>query len=205
MAAISLELQELINAFMSLPGVGKRTASRYAYAIIEGGKSSIDDLVAALENVKDTLAQCKSCHSMTSVNTDGLCTVCANEKRDNGLLCVVETPQDIQAIEVTGIYHGQYFVLNAVCDPNNEKMNELMQKNRDDILNLIQQRGIREIIIATNPTVEGDLTASYLHRSFSEKPDVKISMLARGLSNNSEIQYADPSTLSRAFAGRHIE
>lgn len=185
----------LINEFSKLPGVGKKTAQRYAYRIINMSDSDARAFSEAILNVKRKVKYCKICGNFTENEVCEICRV-----RDGGTICVVKEPKDVAAIEKLHEFKGVYHVLHGVIDPmegvgpNDIRIKELLAR--------IQEGGVREVIVATNPDVSGDATAMYLARLI--KPlGVTVTRLAHGIPVGSEIEYTDDVTLTRAFVERN--
>lgn len=187
-------MQKLINAFTYLPGVGRKTAERYAYSIINLSKEDVDFFADSLREVKHKIKFCSVCGNFTDEET---CEICKSRKSDT--ICVVKEPKDVLAIEKSKHYGGLYHVLHGTINPlegkgpNDIKIKELVTR--------VTAGGVREVIIATNPDVEGEVTASYIAQIL--KPlGVKVSRIAQGISMGSSLQYADEVTLSKAIADR---
>ena len=185
----------LINEFSKLPGVGKKTAQRYAYRIINMSESDARAFADAILNVKRKVKYCKVCGNFTE---NDVCEVCRT--RDKSVICVVKEPKDVAAIEKLHEFKGVYHVLHGVIDPmegvgpNDIRIKELLAR--------IQEGGVKEVIVATNPDVSGDATAMYLARLI--KPlGVVVTRLAHGIPVGSEIEYTDDITLTRAFVERN--
>ena len=185
----------LINEFSKLPGVGKKTAQRYAYRIINMSESDARAFADAIVNVKRKVRYCKVCGTFTE---EDVCEVCRT--RDKGIICVVKEPKDVAAIEKLHEFKGVYHVLHGVIDPmegvgpNDIRIKELLAR--------IQEGEVKEVIVATNPDVSGDATAMYLARLI--KPlGVTVTRLAHGIPVGSEIEYTDDVTLTRAFVERN--
>lgn len=190
----------LIDAFAQLPGIGPKSASRLAYFLLRQPVETSVTLADALRDLKAHTRLCSVCYNITEADP---CPICADTSRDKGVICVVEEPLDVTAIERSRVFKGLYHVLHGVISPINGvgpdeiKVNELMariQKRRQD-------DPVREVILATNPTVEGEQTAAFIQRKLSTV-DVKITRLARGLPVGGDLEYADEITLSRALEGR---
>lgn len=182
----------LVEQFTKLPGVGKKTATRYAYHIISMQENEVDTFARAMQSVKRNVHYCKVCGNLTDLD---VCEICAS--RDDSTICVVKEPRDVIAFEKIQDYKGVYHVLHGQLSPLNGigpddlKIKEL----------LARLDGVNEVIVATNPDVEGDATALYLSRLI--KPlGIKVTRIARGLPAGSEIEYADEVTLSRALQER---
>ena len=191
-------IQNLIDSFSRLPGVGPKTASRLTFFLLRSSDNLSLDLAEALQTLKSGTAFCPICFNITeSGRTE--CEICASPERDGSTLCVVEEPLDVLALERTGGYQGRYHVLHGVLSPiegigpEDIKIRELMER--------VKTGKIREIILATNPSMEGDATAMYLRRRL-QPLEVRITRLARGLPMGGDLEYADQNTLLRALAGR---
>ena len=184
----------LINEFSKLPGVGKKSAQRYAYKIIGMTESEAQEFAAAILNVKKKVKYCKICGNFTE---EEVCDIC--KERDGKIICVVKEPKDVIALEklreFKGVYHVLHGVINPmeVIGPNDIRLRELLAR--------VGEGGVEEVILATNPDVEGDATALYIAKIL--KPlGVKVTRLAHGIPIGSEIEYTDDVTLSRAFIER---
>jgi len=191
-------IQNLIQAFSRLPGIGPKTAARLTFFVLRAPEDLSVGLADALRAVKTQVAYCSICANITTVGQPH-CKVCADMQRDPGVICVVEEPLDVIALERTNAYHGHYHVLHGVLSPiegigpEDIKIRELLAR--------VEKSDIREIILATNPSLEGDATAMYLQQQL-EPYDVKITRLARGLPVGGDLEYADQNTLLRALSGR---
>lgn len=190
-------VQQLINNFARLPGVGPKTASRLTFYLLRGtDKSLAADLAAALLELGEKTRYCSRCFNITENDP---CEVCADESRDETVLCVVEEPLDVVAIERSRAYTGLYHVLHGALSPiegigpDDLRIEELVQRIDDGAFN--------EVILATNATLEGDSTALYLQRRLAGS-NARLTRLARGLSVGGDIEYTDEITLSRALDGR---
>ncbi len=185
-------LARLIAELSKLPSVGEKTAARYAYAILNSSKEEVDELIDAIRDVKENVHFCSVCGNYTE---NEICDICSS--RSSKVICVVKEPKDIVALEKVKSFKGVYHVLGGVISPmehigpNDIRIKEL----------LARLEGVEEVILATNPDVEGEATAMYIARLI--KPmGIKCSRIARGLPEGSVIEYADESTLSRALASR---
>lgn len=186
---------KLVNEFSKLPGVGKKTAQRYAYKIIDMSESDARAFADAILGVKRKVKYCKICGNFTEEDECGICRT-----REKNVICVVKEPKDVAAIEKLREFKGVYHVLHGVIDPlagvgpNDIRIRELLAR--------IQEGNVSEVIVATNPDVSGDATAMYLAKLI--KPlDVKVTRLSRGIPVGSEIEYTDDVTLARAFVERN--
>ena len=191
-------IQDLVNALSRLPGVGPKTASRLAFFLLRAPDDLSRDLAEALLNLKSGTTICQTCFNITTVGRIE-CEICSNAGRDGSLICVVEEPMDVLALERTAAYTGRYHVLHGALSPiegigpEDLKIRELVAR--------LRAGGVREIILATNPSLEGDYTAAYLSQQL--KPfGVHLTRLARGLPVGGDLEYADAITLSRALQGR---
>ena len=191
-------IQSLITALERLPGIGPKSASRLAFYLLRASDEVSQDLSVALANLKANTAFCSECFNITEAGRP-LCEVCESTKRDGSLICVVEESLDVLAIERTGGYQGKYHVLQGVLSPiegigpDDLKIQQLAAR--------VARGGVREIIVATNPSMEGDATALYLRQQL-EPLGVKVTRLARGLPVGGDLEYADQNTLLRALSGR---
>ncbi|MBI5183520.1 MAG: recombination protein RecR [Nitrospinae bacterium] len=186
----------LIEELVKLPGIGQKTAERLAFYILKASKDEAERLAMAILDLKGMIRQCSICHNITDHDP---CEICTNHRRDKSTLCVVEEPHDLYAIEKTGGYKGCYHVLMGVISP-------LEGIGPDDLtisglMNRIERDSIKEVIIATNPNMEGDATAMYISKLI--KPlQVKATRIARGLPMGGDLEYADEVTLMKSFEGR---
>ncbi len=189
---------ELMNAFKVLPGVGNKSAQRMAHYLLERDKEGGSNLVNCLDKALKEVKPCKKCQDLTEYE---LCNICQSTSRNQNQLCIVETPSDVIAIEQSGIYKGLYFVLMGHLSPIDgigpEELGlpKLQQRITDKI------EVIQELILATNPTVEGEATTYYIQQMAS-KLDVKVTRLAQGIPLGGELEYIDSGTLGQAFADR---
>lgn len=187
----------LIEEFHRLPGIGPKTAQRLTFYLLRAPKESAQALADALTHLKENVVTCSICMNIAEQNP---CTICRDESRDRSIVCVVEEPLDVLAIERTREYHGLYHVLHGAISPvegigpEDLRVGELLTRIRKD-------SGIKEIVLATNPNLEGEATAMYLERLI--KPlGIKLTRLARGLPVGSDLEYADEVTITRALEGR---
>lgn len=189
-------LDDVIGSLSRLPGVGKKSAARIAHYLLKSDQSVCERLAHDILVLHEKIHPCRICGSYTE---DELCAVCANPGRDRTLLCVVEQPQDVQTIEAVHEYSGLFHVLGGVIaplegiGPDQLRLSELVAR--------IQEGEIREVILATNPTVEGDTTALYIQRILKNF-DITVTRLASGLPVGGDLEYADRLTLARSFRGR---
>jgi len=189
----------LIDVLSRLPGIGPKTASRLSFYLLRSSEDLSRELGDALYGLRSGTAYCQICFNIT-VSGRQACEICASIERDGSLLCVVEDPLDVLALERTSGYSGKYHVLHGVLSPI-EGVGPEDLKIRE-LLDRVREGAIREVILATNPSLEGDATAMYLGQKL-QPLGVKITRLARGLPMGGDLEYADPSTLLRALAGRN--
>lgn len=189
------KFEALVEAYRHLPGVGMKTAERYAFETIEWNEDTIDDMINTLVNIKDGIRKCRVCGNLSEEET---CDICRDGSRNNEMICVVQSAKDVIAMEKTREYNGVYHVLNGVISTSKGILPEDI--NIDSLLNRINDE-TKEIIIATNPTVEGETTALYLSRLL-DKYDVNVTRIAHGLPMGGHLDYADELTLIKAFEGR---
>ena len=189
-------VQQLIDEFARLPGVGPKSASRLTFYLLRAANDQALDLAEALSDLKRRTQFCSICFNITE---DDPCLICEDEARDEQLLCVVEEPLDVLAIERSRAFHGRYHVLHGAISPVEGIGPEDIKV--DELIRRVQQGEFVEVILATNPTLEGESTALYLQRRLAES-DVKLTRLARGLPVGGDLEYTDEITLSRAVEGR---
>ena len=185
---------ELINALTILPGVGKKSASRMALYLLDKNKDGARILANTLADAVDNIHRCSSCRMLTS---NEVCSVCDDNSRDDLSICVVENPSDVLAIESTGGYRGKYFVLMGRLSPIDGIGPEDI--GIDDLLKLIESKSVKEIILATSSTVEGDATAIYIK---DHVKTAKVSRISYGIPIGGELEYVDGTTIARAIEGR---
>ncbi len=191
-------IQNLIYAFSQLPGIGPKTASRLAFYLLRAPEDLSKDLAAALMELKSSTTRCPVCFNIMTAGQE-VCEICANPERDAGLVCVVEDPLDVLALERTDMFQGRYHVLHGALSPI-EGIGPEALKIRE-LVERVRAGGVQEIILATNPSLEGDYTAAYLSQQL--RPfGVRLTRLARGLPVGGDLEYADQSTLQRALSGR---
>lgn len=186
----------MVEAFMLLPGIGRKSAERLAFAVLAMPKEEASGIAQAILDLKNNTRHCSVCNNITE---DQVCSLCRDEKRDSSRICVVEEPSNILILEKTGIFRGRYHALLGAISPldgigpDELRINSLMER--------IRQGGISEVILATNPTVKGETTALYLSRLI--KPlGIEVTRIAYGLPVGGDLEYADESTVQRALEGR---
>lgn len=192
----SVALEKAVNEFASLPGIGKKTALRLALHLLQRSDEEVERFGNAFVNFKKDIKYCKVCHNIS--DTD-VCSICANPKRDTATICVVENIQDVLAIENTIQFNGLYHVLGGVISPmdgigpSNLKIAELVKR--------VEDGGVKEIIFALSPTMEGDTTNFFISRKLSSY-NVKLSVIARGVTIGNNLEYADEVSLGRSIVDR---
>ncbi len=189
-------LEELAESFSRLPGIGKKSATRIAIHLLKADKGFVQRFSRQLLDLQEKIKPCSVCGSYTETDP---CMICSNPARDRTLLCVVEQPQDVQTIEASREYHGLFHVLGGVISPLDGIGPEQLSIGR--LVERVKTEEVTEVIIATNPTVEGDTTALYLQRILSST-GVTVTRLASGLPVGGDLEYADKLTLARSFRGR---
>jgi len=189
-------IDQLIGEFSKLPGVGRKTAQRLAFYVIDMDHSDAVQFSEAILDVKRKVRYCEKCFNITE---DEICEICRDVKRDHSMICVVESPRDLIAIENSKEYHGLYHVLHGFISPmegigpNEIKIRELLIR--------LQSEEVSEIILATNPTIEGEATAMYISKILKGL-EIKLSRLAHGIPVGGDLEYADEVTLAKAIEGR---
>jgi recombination protein RecR len=193
-------IQNLIESFERLPGVGQKTAQRLTFYLLHVPQGELDKFASSLQNLKKDTILCSNCYM---IGESDPCDICADTQRDSSIICVVEQPLDVIALEKNGKYKGNYFVLHGKIDPLNNigpdeiYISQLMKKINN------QKSIIKEIILSTNPTMEGEGTAMYIAKQLRiQNPEIKISRIGRGLPVGADLEYADEVTLQRAMEGR---
>ncbi len=189
-------LEILIEQFAKLPGIGKKTATRLAFHVLNSTNEEAKAFSDAIINAKSQVKLCKVCQNITDTET---CALCESPKRDNSVICVTESPKDVISIEKTNEYHGLYHVLHGAISPMDNigpddiKIPELLERLKDDT--------VKEVIMATNPTIEGEATAMYIAKLI--KPfGIKVTRIAHGVPVGGDLEYADEVTLTKAMEGR---
>ncbi len=191
-------IQNLVFALERLPGIGPKTASRLAFYLLRAPEEISGQLAEALADIKTKIVFCQDCFNITAAGKER-CAICESSQRDGSVICVVEDPLDVLALERIGAYQGKYHVLQGVLSPiegigpDDLKIKPLLER--------IQRGGVKEIILATNPSMEGEATAQYLHPRL-QALGVRVTRLARGLPVGGDLEYADQNTLLRALSGR---
>lgn len=190
-------IARLIEEFAKMPGIGKRTAERLAYHVLKLSKDEVESFAEALKNAKEKIIFCPVCQSLTEKVP---CDICADARRDQSVICVVEKPKDVVKIEKTREYKGTYHVLHGVISPmdgvgpDDIRIKELLAR--------VNEGDIKEVIMATNPNLEGEATAMYIAKLLAPF-GVKVTRLAHGIPVGGDLEFADEVTLTRALEGRH--
>jgi recombination protein RecR len=194
----SRNLLQLIDALRALPGVGPKTAQRMAFHLLQEGRPGARALAQALATALDSVRRCRRCRMLTD---DELCSICSAPQRDHSLLCVVESPADVVAVELSGSYRGYYFVLMGHLSPLDGVGPE--ELGARELGALLAEGGVQELILATNPTVEGEATAHYL-RELALARGIRATRIAHGVPMGGELEYVDGGTLAHALVGRQV-
>lgn len=193
---MSSAIERLVEEFNKLPGIGKKTAQRLTFHLLKAPKEEAASLAEAIGEIKEKISFCSECSNLTEVDP---CIICGDPKRDHRFLCVIEEPSDVGPIERTGKYRGLYHVLMGVISPLDGVGPDDLTTDR--LIRRVKDGSFQEVIVATNPTREGEATAAYLAKVL--KPfGVRITRIARGLPMGGDIEYADEVTLSEAMDGR---
>jgi recombination protein RecR len=196
MSDLAPPVAALIEEFSKLPGVGVKTAQRLTFFLLRSPADQARRLAEAIMRVKESIIYCSRCFNITEADP---CLICSNPNRDQEMICVVEEPLDVLALEKTGAYKGLYHVLHGALSP----VEGIGPKDLriEELLKRVHEGSIREVIVATNPNFEGEYTANYLQKEL-EPYTLKVTGLARGLPIGGDLEYADEGTLSRALEGR---
>lgn len=189
-------VSRLIEEFQKLPGIGPKNAARLAYHVLRMPDAEARTVADAIMDVKEKITLCSVCQNITDTNP---CSICSNPERNPNVICVVERPLDILALERTGQFRGRYHVLHGVVTPAEGIGPEDLKI--DELMTRLKEESIEEVILATNPNLEGETTAMYLQRMISPL-GIKITSLARGLPMGSDLEYADETTLGQALRWR---
>lgn len=189
-------LQHAVNEMSRLPGIGRKSALRLVLHMLRMDPNQVDSLAGSLSQLVHEVRYCRVCHNISDVET---CAICSDSHRDAGMVCVVENVQDVMAIEQTQQYRGLYHVLGGVISP----MDGIGPSNLEiqSLIERVQAGGLREVILALSPTMEGDTTNFYIYRKLQDT-GVAVTVIARGVAQNDELQYTDEVTLGRALLGR---
>lgn len=189
-------IEEAVEAFASLPGIGKKTALRLVLHLIKQDAEKSEEFANAIVNMRKHIKTCRQCHN---ISDDDICSICSNSHRDHSVICVVENIRDLMAIEDTGQFRGLYHVLGGIISPiEGVSPSDL---TIDGLLSRVDKGEVKEIIMAISPTIEGDTTIFYITKQLKNKA-VKVSTIARGVSFGGELEYADELTLGRSILTR---
>jgi recombination protein RecR len=196
MQAYTDSMRRLVEAFGRMPGIGQKTAERLTYYVLRSPREEMDALAGAIRDVKETTRHCSECHNITETDP---CRICADPRRDHSVLCVVEEPKDLFALESSGGYRGVYHVLMGRIAPLEDVGPEALTISA--LIERMKRGDVKEVILATNPNVEGDGTALYISKLL-ESLDVRVTRLARGLTTGSSIEHVGAGILDEALQGR---
>ncbi|KAA6342463.1 Recombination protein RecR [termite gut metagenome] len=192
----SVLLEKAIDEFSKLPGIGRKTATRLVLHLLRQDTGVVELFGNAIITLKHNIKYCKICHNISDTE---VCRICATPSRDTSIVCVVENIRDVMAVEATGQFHGLYHVLGGVISPmDGVGPNDL---KIDSLIRRVSEEGVKEIILALSSTMEGDTTNFYIYRKL-EKQEVKLSVIARGISIGDELEYTDELTLGRSIVNR---
>ena len=189
-------IEKLNKAFSKLPGVGAKTAQRFIYHLLERDRPGGLDLAKALNEAMENVKNCERCRTLTEKT---VCEICSSTSRDESQLCIVETPSDIHVIEQSGVYSGKYFVLSGYLSPIDGI--GAVELGLDELEGLLTKEKVNEIILATNATIEGEVTAHYIH-NLAKKYQIKTTRIAHGIPLGGELEYIDINTIAHALSGR---
>ncbi|SEW12501.1 DNA replication and repair protein RecR [Chitinophaga sp. YR573] len=189
-------IENAVNEFARLPGIGKKTALRLVLHLLKQDPAQVQLFGEVVTRMRQQIKFCKNCHN---VSDEEICSICASTSRNKAIVCVVETIRDVMAIESTQQFNGVYHVLGGIISPIDGIGPE--QLNIYSLVDRVQQQGVEEVIMALSPTIEGDTTIYYLSKKLKESP-VKITTIARGIAFGGELEYADEMTLARSISNR---
>jgi recombination protein RecR len=189
-------IEQAVEAFAQLPGVGKKTALRFVLHVIKQDKADSEQLSDIIRRLKTDLRFCSNCHNIAETE---ICGICSNPSRDGSTICVVQDYRDVMAIENTGLYRGQYHVLGGLISPIEGISPSAL--NIENLVNKLQSGKVQEIILALNATMEGETTSFYIFRKVAPF-NIRLSAIARGLAVGDELEYADEITLGRSIQNR---
>lgn len=190
-------LNELIESFKKLPGIGEKTAERLAFSVMNMDNDTVILFSDSLKNVKSKIKKCTVCGNITE---NDICDICKNEARDNNIICVVEDAKNVISLEKMGSYNGKYHVLNGLISPMDGKGPDDI--SIDSLINRVKKDDIKEVIIAISPTLEGETTSLYITKLL-ENTNVIVSKIAYGIPMGADMEYLDPMTLSMALLNRN--
>jgi recombination protein RecR len=190
-------LERAVNEFSKLPGIGRKTALRLVLHLLKLDEEFVDQFAQSITTLRHDVKHCRVCHN---ISDEDICSICANPNRDSHQVCVVENFQDVLAIEATTQFHGLYHVLGGVISPMDGVSPSDLEL--ESLVERVRAGGVEEVILALSSTMEGDTTNFFIHRKLQDFPQLKITMLARGISINDELQYTDEVTLGRSIVNR---
>ena len=190
-------LERAVDEFSKLPGIGRKTALRLMLHLLKREETEVDAMAESIVRLRHEVKHCKVCHN---ISDDEVCAICANKMRDDSIICVVENFQDVLAIEATTQFHGLYHVLGGVISP----MDGISPADLEiqSLVDRVAKGGVEEVILALSSTMEGDTTNFVISRRLEAFPDLKLTVLARGISISDELQYTDEVTLGRSIVNR---
>ena len=189
-------IEEAVNAFASLPSIGKKTALRLVLHLIKQEPEISEQFAEAIVNMRKNIKECESCHN---ISDERLCVICADKSRNGSIICVVEGIRDVMAIEETGQFRGKYHILGGIISPiEGIGPHDL---NIASLMKRVEKEEVKELIMAISPTIEGDTTIFYLSKQLQDS-DIKISTIARGVAFGGELEYTDELTLGRSIVAR---
>lgn len=193
----SVLLERAVDEFSKLPGIGRKTALRLVLHLLKLDEAFVDQFADSITTLRHDVKHCRICHN---ISDEEVCGICANPRRETNVVCVVENFQDVLAIEATTQFHGLYHVLGGVISP----MDGIAPGDLEieSLVDRVRQGGVDEVILALSSTMEGDTTNFYLYRKLQEFKNVRLTILARGISVNDELQYTDEVTLGRSIVNR---
>lgn len=190
-------LEKAVEQFATLPGIGRKTALRFALHILHQNKEEVDLFTNSILQLKESIRECRQCHNITDQET---CEICADPQRDNSTICVVEDIRDLMSIEATGQYHGIYHVLGGIISP----MDGIgpADLHIDTLISRVSASPVKEIIFALRATIEGDTTGYYIYKKLPRREELIISTLAKGIAVGNDLEYTDELTLGRSIINR---
>ena len=190
-------LEAVITELTRLPGLGRKSAQRIAFHLLRSPENDAKRLAQAIVDLKAKVEDCRICGNVTETQP---CAICADSRRDNTVICVVEQPMDVLAIERTGEFRGSYHVLKGALSPIDGIGPE--QLKLSELIDRVKSGGVVEVIVATNPTAQGEATALYIARLLQNTPGLRVTRIARGVPMGSDLEFSDQVTLARALSGR---
>ena len=192
-------LEDLINCFKSLPGIGEKNAERLAFSVLKFDDDQINDFIKSLNNVHTKIHKCKTCFNLTEDSDE--CLICKDKMRDSTVICVVENAKNLIMFEKANVFNGKYHVLGGLISPMEGINPEDITIN--ELINRIKNNNIKEIILALNPSMEGDTTALYISKLL-DGLDIKVTKIAAGIPVGADMEYLDSITIQRALEGRNL-